>query len=56
MCLHIHAPAAETHSLRLQSQSLFDSRVAAELDLATCAQHSLPGQTEGALQNTRDLA
>jgi hypothetical protein len=49
MRLHIHAPAAESHSLRLKPQSLFDFRIPAELDFAACSQHSLPGETEGAL-------
>lgn len=56
MRLHIHAPASEMHSLGLKPQSLFDTRIPAELDFTTGTKHSLPGQAEGAMQHARHLS
>jgi len=34
---HVHAPAAKTHPFSFQSQSLFNGRIAAQLDLTAGA-------------------
>jgi hypothetical protein len=49
----IRPASAKPYALSLQSQPLFDGRIAAQLDLAACAQHALPGQSEAAMQHPR---
>ena len=44
---HIDASTAEGDPLRLQSQSLFEGGVAAELDFPTCTYDSVPRQAKG---------
>ena len=51
VCLHIHLPPAEPNALGFQAQPLLEGRIAAQLDFAACAQHTLPGQSEPTIQN-----
>jgi|CZKR01.1.fsa_nt_gi hypothetical protein len=51
MRLQIHSPPAKPHPFSLQSQPLFHRRIALQLDLAACAQHTLPRQSKSAPQN-----
>jgi hypothetical protein len=43
---HVYAAATEIDSLGFQSQTLFDRGIAGQLDVAACAEHALPGQSE----------
>jgi hypothetical protein len=46
MRLHIHAATTKTDAFGFQSQALLNRRIAAQLDLATCPENPLPGQSE----------
>jgi hypothetical protein len=54
--LHIHAPSAKAHAFCFQPQPLLDCRVATQLNFPASAKNSLPGQTEGTMQHSRNLA
>jgi hypothetical protein len=56
MRFHIHPAAAETHALGLESEPLFEGRIAAELDFSARAEDALPGQPESITQDGRDSA
>jgi len=53
---HVYFAAAETDSLRFQTQPLFNRGISAEFDCAACPQHALPGESEAAAQDLCDLA
>ncbi len=54
--LHIDLAAAEEDALSLQAEALLKSGISREFDLATRAQHAVPGQAGGAVQGSRHLA
>ena len=56
MRFHVHAAASKTNAFSLEPQALFNTGVAAELDLSTRAKHSLPWQAERSGQHLRNLA
>src|SRR5438477_2508139 len=53
---HVHLAAPEGDAFRLQPESLFEGIISAQLDGASGAQHSLPGQGDRASQSCYYLA
>jgi hypothetical protein len=51
---HVYATTAKCYSFRLQTQSLFDRRIAAEFNFATGTNDTVPGQTKGGMQGPGD--
>jgi hypothetical protein len=48
MALHVDAAPAECYAFAFQTEALFDSRIATQLNFSSCAKHPVPGQPEGA--------
>jgi len=44
--LHVYAAAPKGYTLGFKLQPLFNARIAAQFDLPTSAEDSLPGQAE----------
>jgi hypothetical protein len=47
VCAHVDASTAERHALRLETKTLLDRRISAQLDFPSRADDAVPGQPEG---------
>lgn len=53
---HVYPAAAEADAFGFQTQPLLNRVIAAQLDFAAGAEHALPGQSKGTMQDARYLA
>jgi len=56
MRFHIHSLTAKTNALCFQPEPLLQRVFAVKLDFAAKAEHTLPGDADGVVQNTRNQA
>lgn len=54
--LHIHTLSPKAYALGFQPQPLLDRIISPQLDLAAGSQHTLPRQSERAVQRSRHQA
>lgn len=55
MPLHVHAAAAESDPFGFQSKALLDGGIAAQFDLASCAEHPMPRKPKRTAQHPDHL-